>query len=254
MKKLSAAVFPLRHTSARFSTSPLHQLGSPCRSFHVLLRSSSMSPAPLPQTQQHLRTSSSHQSTTTSEEEVHEDRSLLGRYGLALFRSSRSKGALDKVFADLAMLRELLSESPEFRLFIQSPGITATQKMTVISTMKDKCGLHEVTVNFLNVLLENRRLSQLAKMVDSFEAYYRKHKGEVKCQVTSAKTLTPAQRKDVMAALQKRCGAKAKLIVDYQVQPSIVGGLVIRLDERVLDFSVQSRVESLKSQLMGPVM
>eukprot|EP00922_Rhytidocystis_sp_ex-Travisia-forbesii_P019348 GHVS01028668.1.p1 GENE.GHVS01028668.1~~GHVS01028668.1.p1 ORF type:complete len:294 (+),score=71.86 GHVS01028668.1:50-883(+) len=192
-------------------------------------------------------------SSASEEKEVHEDSSLLGRYGLALFRSSISRDALDKVFADLDMLRCLLSECPQFRLFIETPGITAAQKLTVISDMKDKHGLHEVTVNFLKVLLENRRLSQLDKMVNSFEAYYRKHKGEIKCTVTSAKALTTAQQKDVMAAMQKRCGVKAKLIVDYQLQPSIVGGLVVRLDERVLDFSVQTRVESLKGQLMEPV-
>eukprot|EP00922_Rhytidocystis_sp_ex-Travisia-forbesii_P018925 GHVS01028104.1.p1 GENE.GHVS01028104.1~~GHVS01028104.1.p1 ORF type:complete len:266 (+),score=53.44 GHVS01028104.1:131-928(+) len=202
-----------------------------------------------------LRSFASSPSSSSSDktEEVHEDRSLFGRYGLALFRASVSAGSLDKVFADLDMLNSLQAESPEFKLFIETPGIAAAEKLSVITAMKDKYGLHDITVNFLKVLLENRRLGTLSKMIGSFETYYRKHKGEIKCQVTSAKALTSGQEKEVVAALQRRSGVKAKLIVEYQVQPSIMGGLVVRLDERVLDFSVQSRVESVKAQMMGPV-
>eukprot|EP00921_Rhytidocystis_pertsovi_P008521 GHVQ01013951.1.p1 GENE.GHVQ01013951.1~~GHVQ01013951.1.p1 ORF type:complete len:216 (-),score=26.83 GHVQ01013951.1:98-745(-) len=128
--------------------------------------------------------------STKSEEkadEAHEDRSLVGRYGLAVFRASLKKSSLDKVFSDLDMLKSLAVESSEFKLFLESPGINIATKLSVISAIGDRYKLHDITVSFLKVLLENRRLPQLTKTIEAFEENYRKHKGEIKCQVTSAK-------------------------------------------------------------------
>ncbi|CEM28148.1 unnamed protein product [Vitrella brassicaformis CCMP3155] len=182
-----------------------------------------------------------------------DDKSLEGRYANALFQAASRKKILDKVFGDLEQIRDSIAESKEFKLFVETPGIPTDIKGTVFGSIAQKYQFQDVTVNFLKVLMENRRVGMLQKVIDVFEDFFRAHKGEVKCKVTSAKPLSAAESKEIEAALKKRAGKDAKLIMEWNTSPAIMGGLVVKLGDQVLDFSVQSKIERLQSQLMNPV-
>eukprot|EP00397_Hematodinium_sp_SG-2012_P060682 GEMP01079334.1.p1 GENE.GEMP01079334.1~~GEMP01079334.1.p1 ORF type:complete len:205 (+),score=49.82 GEMP01079334.1:55-669(+) len=182
----------------------------------------------------------------------HEDLSLEGRYASALFELTKQKNALDKVFNDLDHARESIKASPDFRTFILNPVFKVQQKESVIEGLAQKYDYHQLTVNFLRVLLENKRFHQLKKMVDTFEAFYRAEKGQVVCRVSSAAELSSKEQKKVQQALQKR-SPSAELIIDYDVNPQLMGGLFVKMGDQVLDFSMHSRLERLQAQLLAPL-
>ncbi|CBZ51724.1 ATP synthase, related [Neospora caninum Liverpool] len=196
---------------------------------------------------------SSRRAFSSAAEESGASQTLEGRYASALFRVAKRKNQLEKVYADLESVRNALKDSGEFRLFVDSPAVSVQQKLDVLQQLVNRYKFDALTGNLLTTLVENKRLPILARVADAFDAMYRKEKGEVKCLVTSAKPLSAQQQKEIVAALQKRAGSQARLIVDYAVSPQIMGGLVVRLGEQVLDFSVVSRLDRLQSQLLAPL-
>jgi ATP synthase F1 delta subunit len=176
----------------------------------------------------------------------------LPRYAMALFNAAKPTGKLEKVYNDLDILRKLATSDASFKLFLETPGIKKDQKQNVVDDLCKSCKADELTKNFVSLLLENKRLGDLTKIVDTFEEYYRKELGQVLCTVTSADELTNAQRKLVEEAITARMKGK-KLVVTYDVSKAILGGMIVKLEDQVLDYSVSSKVDRLKSQLLQPL-
>merc|ERR1711971_1296199 len=181
-----------------------------------------------------------------------EDGTLEGRYATALFMATPETN-LDKVYQDLTSLKTMMAESNEFKLMVETPGIQPESKVAAIETICTKAGTEGAVVNFLKVLVENKRMHLLAKMIDLFEGFYRAEKGLVSCTVTSATTLTAAQQSDVKAAMEKRAAEGATLIMEYNVNAALLGGLVVKMGEAVFDYSVTSRLDRLQTTLLSPV-
>lgn len=186
-----------------------------------------------------------------AEKMKHEDPSLEGRYADALFQAAKAN--LDKVYGELTQIRSFINESQEFKLFVETPGVQPEQKNAVLDAITAKYGYSPVTGNFLKVLVENRRINRLEKMIDSFEEFYRAEKGQVLCKVMSAQELSSAQKDQVQKALQARAGKDSKLILEYEVNTAILGGLTVKMGDQVFDMSVQSKLDRLQAQLLAPV-
>merc|ERR1719388_370296 len=117
---------------------------------------------------------------------------------------------MDKTMDDLTALRSFMQDSPDFNLFIGTPGITMEDKVKVLGALGSKVSMDPSTMNFLQVLIENKRIGLLEKCIDSYESMYRAEKGQVLCKITSAAELATPVKKQVADALQKRAGAKAQ--------------------------------------------
>merc|ERR1719453_2154706 len=131
-----------------------------------------------------------------------EDGTLEGRYATALFMATGDR--LDKVYGDLAGLRTMISESPDLKLMVETPGIDPESKVAAIQAVCASAGTDSAVVNFLKVLVENKRLKQLPRMIDLYEVFYRAERGLVPCTVSSATALSNAQKTAVEGAMQKR--------------------------------------------------
>jgi len=182
----------------------------------------------------------------------HEDLSLEGRYSTALLRATSEQKNLDKVFEDLSHLRNCVEESADFKLFIETPAIQPADKIKVFEAMGQKYGYQQTSVNYLKVLLENKRLFQLKKMINNFETFYRAEKGQMLCQVISAITLSKDEKGLVEAALASKAKG-SKLIITYTENPGIEGGLLVKIGESVLDFSVSSKLDRVVAELSTPM-
>eukprot|EP00928_Gymnodinium_smaydae_P060799 TRINITY_DN445_c0_g1_i1.p1 TRINITY_DN445_c0_g1~~TRINITY_DN445_c0_g1_i1.p1 ORF type:complete len:247 (+),score=47.62 TRINITY_DN445_c0_g1_i1:78-743(+) len=180
-----------------------------------------------------------------------EDGTLEGRYATALFMAS--SGRLDQVQGDLTGLKTMMNESKDFKLLIETPGIDPESKIEVLQSVCKKAGSDAAVVNFLKVLIENKRLHLLSKMIDMFDAFYRAEKGHVLCKVTSANALSSSAQAEVKKAMEARAAKGSTLIMEWDVNPALMGGLVVKMGEAVYDFSVSSRLERLQTQLMAPL-
>lgn len=180
-----------------------------------------------------------------------EDGTLEGRYATALFMAASDN--LDKVYGDLSGLKAMMAESKEFKLMVETPGIDPDQKIAALQSVCQRAGHDPAVLNFLKVLVENKRMSALPRMIDLFEGFYRAEKGLVVCKVSSAKELTAAQKTAVQKAMQSRAPQGSTLIMEWSVNSALLGGLVVKMDEAVYDQSVATKLERMQTQLLAPI-
>jgi F-type H+-transporting ATPase subunit delta len=169
------------------------------------------------------------------------------RYALALFNLALETGALDAVEADLKSLKAALEESADLRRVLQSPGFTAEDKGKALIAIGAAAQFNKTTQNFLGLLAANRRASALSAVIAGFERLSAAHRGVVAAEVTTAIKLTAAQAKGVQAALAQALGQEPEITT--RVDPSILGGLKVKVGSRLFDASLRSKLDSLKFAL-----
>eukprot|EP00927_Polykrikos_kofoidii_P052805 TRINITY_DN46772_c0_g1_i1.p1 TRINITY_DN46772_c0_g1~~TRINITY_DN46772_c0_g1_i1.p1 ORF type:complete len:243 (+),score=46.44 TRINITY_DN46772_c0_g1_i1:100-729(+) len=180
-----------------------------------------------------------------------EDGTLEGRYATALFMASSDR--LDRVYDDLVEFRSMMNDSVQFKNMIETPGISPEMKVAALEDVCSQAGSDEAVSNFLKVLVENKRSHLLLKMINMFETFYRAEKGLVLCEVMSATPLDYNAKERVQEAMQQRAEAGAQMIMEYSVNPALMGGLVVKMGDAVFDQSVSSKLERLQTQLLAPV-
>ncbi len=174
---------------------------------------------------------------------------LSGRYAAALFDLALGAKALDPTAADLAALKAALDESADFRALVSSPGISRADAGKAVAAVGQAMGLSDLVIRFLGVLAQNGRLGILADVIRQYELMLSAHKGSTTAQVTAAHKLTAAQKKALEAKLKARTGRN--MDVDVTVDPSILGGLVVRIGSEQIDSSIKTRLSRLGQQMKG---
>jgi F-type H+-transporting ATPase subunit delta len=169
------------------------------------------------------------------------------RYAQALFDLALETKALDAVEADLKSLKTAREESDDLRRLLASPGFTAEDKGKALIAIGEKAQFHNTTQNFLGLLAANRRASALPAVIAAFERLSAAHRGVVAAEVTTAIKLTAAQAKGVQAALAQALGKEPEITT--RVDPSLLGGLRVKVGSRLFDASLRSKLDSLKFAL-----
>ncbi len=174
---------------------------------------------------------------------------LAGRYAVALFDLARESNAIDAVSRSLAALRSGLAESADLSALIASPVVGRGDAAKAVAAVAAAMKLDSLTTKFLGVLADNRRLADLRRMIDAFDAIVADHRGEVTAKVTSAHPLTAEQLKELTANLKTRVGRD--VAVATTVDPAILGGLVVQLGSQLIDGSIRTRLNSFATAMKG---
>jgi F-type H+-transporting ATPase subunit delta len=167
-----------------------------------------------------------------------------GRYATALFELARDEKSIDAVRADLDKFDAMLSESADLKRLVRSPVFAADAQLKALSAVLDKAGITGVSANFLKVLTNNRRLFAVADVIRAFRALVARFKGEASAEVTVAEPLSDKNLDALKAALKQVSGKDVTLNV--KVDPSIIGGLVVKLGSRMVDSSLRTKLNSIK--------
>ena len=167
-----------------------------------------------------------------------------GRYATALFELARDEKSVDAVKADLDKFAALLNESADLARLVRSPVFTADDQRKALAAVLAKAGISGVTANFINVLIANRRLFAVSDVIRAFNALVAKFKGEATADVTVAETFSDKNLDALKAALKSVTGKDVALNV--KVDPSIIGGLVVKLGSRMVDSSLRTKLNSIK--------
>lgn len=175
--------------------------------------------------------------------------SLSGRYATALFELARDSKALPKIEASLATVQQALDESADFKALTTSPLIARGPAAKAVAATAAALKLDATTTNFLGVLAQNRRLSQLPAIIRAFRQLAAAHRGETTAEVTSAHPLDAAQVDALKAQLRTRLGRD--VTVDLSVDPSLLGGLVVKIGSQMIDSSIKTRLNSLAHAMKG---
>lgn len=175
--------------------------------------------------------------------------SLAGRYATALFELARDAKAIDTVEGSLAKLRQALAESDDFRQLTTSPLISRRDATNAVEAAARSLKLDATTAKFLGVLAENRRLNQLGPVIRAFRQLAAAHRGETNAEVTSAYPLSDDQVAALKQQLRQRIGRD--VAVECSVDPSLLGGLVVRIGSQMIDSSIRTRLNSLAHAMKG---
>jgi F-type H+-transporting ATPase subunit delta len=169
---------------------------------------------------------------------------MAGRYATALFELARDERAIDAVKADLDRFDGLLAESPDLMRLVRSPVFSAEQQAKALTAVLERAGIGGLAAKFLQVVAANRRLFAVRAVAKDFRALVARHKGEVTADVTLAKTPDERQLAAIKDALRAVTGKDVQ--VDVKVDPSIIGGLIVKLGSRMVDSSLRTKLKSIK--------
>ncbi len=175
--------------------------------------------------------------------------SLAGRYAMALFELAREEKALEKVGESLDALKQALAESDDFRRLTASPLISREEALRTIAATAEAMQLDPITRNFLGVLAQNRRLSQLGAIIRAFNMLASQHRGETIAEVTSAHPLDQEQIDAIKQNLRARTGRDIN--VELNVDPDILGGLVVKIGSQMIDGSIRTKLNTLAHAMKG---
>jgi F-type H+-transporting ATPase subunit delta len=176
--------------------------------------------------------------------EVDTSSGVAGRYATALFELAKDEQSLDAVAADLTRFNEALDAFDDLKRLVKSPVFSAEEQGRALAAILDKLKIEGLTKNFLLLVAKNRRLFATPDMIRAFRDMLARERGETSATVTAAAKLTESQVTALMQALTAALGKK--VILDEQVDPSLLGGLVVKVGSRMVDTSLRTRLNSLK--------
>jgi len=169
---------------------------------------------------------------------------MAGRYATALLELALEQKAIDAVKGDLERFDALIAASPDLYRLVRSPVFTADEQVKALRALLDQAGIGGLAANFLLLVARNRRLFAVRQMVKAYKALVARHKGEVTAQVTAAEGLSDAH----LAALKDALKAvtKQEVQVDLNVDPAVIGGLIVKLGSRMVDSSLRTKLNAIR--------
>jgi F-type H+-transporting ATPase subunit delta len=175
--------------------------------------------------------------------------SLGGRYATALFELARDAKAIPAVESSLNVVRDAIAQSADFKALTTSPLISRTDAGKGIAAAAKALKLDDTTTKFLGVLAQNRRLAELPAIIRAFRGLAASYRGETTAEVLSAHPLDAKQVDALKQQLRTRIGRD--VTVDLSVDPSLLGGLVVKIGSQMIDSSIKTRLNSLAHAMKG---
>ncbi len=171
------------------------------------------------------------------------------RYATALYDMADEAKQLDGVADDLRGLKSLLEDSDDLRRLVRSPLIDRQVQTAAMMAVLEKAGVGDLTRRFVGVVGQNRRLFAMGGMIDAFLAMLARRRGEETAYVSSAAALNDEQLARLAESLRKAVGSKVR--VETAVDPSLIGGLVVRVGSRMVDSSVRTKLQRMQLAMKG---
>ena len=170
---------------------------------------------------------------------------MAGRYAGALFELALEEKSTDSVKKDLETFDALIGESADLNRLVRSPVFGVDEQLKAVSAILDKAGIKGRAADFIRVVITNRRLFALRNIISGYRALVAKHKGEVSAQVTVAEKLSDANLEALKSALTSVTGGK-DMDLDVKIDPTIIGGLIVKVGSRMVDSSLRTKLNSIK--------
>jgi len=169
---------------------------------------------------------------------------VAGRYATALFELGLEEKALEQIEGDLNRFGEALDAAEDLERLVKSPMFSAEEQGRALAAILEELKIEGLTKNFLLLVAKNRRLFATPDMIGAFRAMLAAHRGETSATVTAASKLTDTQVTALKQALKAALGKDVML--DQRVDPSLIGGLMVKVGSRMIDTSLRTKLNSLK--------
>ena len=168
---------------------------------------------------------------------------IIQNYAIALFQVASEHNLLEQTQTQLISFEKEILHNPTFNNFISLPSLTNEQKSESIKTILDQSQLENLTKNFLCSLISNNRLSLLSSILDVFEKIRCDHLNICEATVVSANIITETEKTGIVQLLENKFKKEVKL--NTQCDKSILGGIVVKLNDRVIDASLHTSIRKI---------
>ena len=174
---------------------------------------------------------------------------ISNRYASALYELSSDGKFVDQVLEDLLVLQNYINKNKEFKLLIISPLISSSDKLNVINTILSNHSASDLTIKFMKVLSHNKRINFLSSIIERYQSINSEKRGDILADITSADELTDKQKNVIKDQLKSIIGEKLSL--NFYIDQSIIGGLVVKIGSKMIDTSINSKINKLKISMKG---
>ncbi len=175
---------------------------------------------------------------------------LAGRYAGALYALAVDSKNIDVIKSDLTALAGLVSEHKELKKLVNSLIVPRREQQSAITKILETAKAHSLTVKFVGTLAANGRLNALLPVIRAFLDEHARRRGQVSAEVVSAIPLDDNRRISVEKAVARLAGSD-KLSLSMRVDPSLIGGLVVRIGSRMIDTSIKTKLSRLETAMKG---
>lgn len=176
-----------------------------------------------------------------------ENSKVASRYARALFDSTVASGDVTQVADSLKSLSETLAQVPEFTTFIENPVIPVAEKIR-FTEQQLSASLNPWIARLLSLLLENNRMLVLPQVVEHFSELLRQRENVAQAEILTAGELELELRSRIQKALEASFGF-ARVELQHRVDPGLLGGVVVKIQDRVIDGSYRGRLDDLRKQI-----
>jgi len=172
---------------------------------------------------------------------------VANRYSKALFELALEQGKLDMVMTDLEMIGEVLEQSEDFRNAMMNPLIQAATKAKLLRDLFEG-RVDKLTFQFLTLVSEKKRSSELAPIIDRMRQRVNEHKGILVGELICAVPLAQEQQSAIIKRMNEITGKKVQLT--QTIDKSLIGGFVVKIKDTVIDLSISHQLENLRERLV----
>src|SRR5438128_6873235 len=171
------------------------------------------------------------------------------RYASALADVALERGEAAEVQAELAQWEEMIQSTPNLLEVIRNPTVALDQKRSVLNKLIERAKPRQTTVNFLKVLLQNHRLTELGEINRKFADVLDVRAGMIAATVTTARSVPESAQKKLYETLTSLTGKKVR--VNFATDAELIGGIVTRIGSTVYDGSVRNQLQQIKEKMAG---
>ena len=169
-------------------------------------------------------------------------------YSQALYELGNESGSLNEIEDQANSILKLISENMELKKFIKNPTNKIKDHSAVFNLISDKFNFNNLLKNFLNFVITKRRLFFIEKILEDFLDTCSKNRGEIKADLSSSKELNETDIAKIKEELASNFGANIKL--NYKYDPSLIGGLIIKVESTMIDTSIKSKLKQLETKMV----
>jgi F-type H+-transporting ATPase subunit delta len=174
---------------------------------------------------------------------------IANRYASALFDLANEGNSLDAVASDLTKLSNLIASNSEVADLVKSPVLTRDQAGMAMGGLMNRIGVDPLTWKFVKLLADKRRLFVLPQIARAFAQRLAEQRGEMTAEVVSAQPLKAGQIAAIKATLKDTYKRDVRL--ETKIDPTLIGGLVVKAASRQVDTSIRSKLQALSGAMKG---
>ncbi|XP_071375948.1 ATP synthase subunit O, mitochondrial-like [Centroberyx affinis] len=167
-----------------------------------------------------------------------------GRYATALFSAASKQNKLDQVEQELGKVSGLIKD-PKLSGIVMNPHVKRNIKQKTFTDALVKAKLSPITVNLINVLADNGRLTLTADVISAFGKMMSAHRGEVICSVTTAQPLDEVNLADLKVALKGFLQKGETIKLETKSDPAILGGMIVSIGDKYVDMSTKTKIQKI---------